>query len=143
VVATFNTFILGALATLLQGISSRCGSFGEWSGISPLWLLLSAVPAAASILFSAWAVFPYLQSEDENRDNSSLIFFQRIAERNADDYLQEISSVNLKELEEDLASQIYSVSRAANLKFCRLRVSIILLGIAALLLLCLYPFYVI
>jgi hypothetical protein len=142
VVATFNTFILGTLGTLLQGIASGCKGLEMWSGISPWWLLISAVPAAFSLLFSAWAVFPYLQSGNGGEENSSLIFFQQIAERSSDTYIEEISDASPKKLEEDLSRQIYSVSRGADVKFYRLRVSIILLGIAGLSLLFLYPFYV-
>jgi hypothetical protein len=113
-----------------------------WSGISPWWLLLSAVPSAFSLLFSAWAVFPYLRSGNGGQENSSLIFFHQIAERSSEAYIEEISDASPKELEKDLSRQIHLVSRGADVKFCRLRVSIILLGIAGLSLLFLYPFYV-
>lgn len=142
VVATFNTFILGAVGTLLQGIAGSCENLETWSGISPWWLLISAVPAAVSLVFSAWAVFPYLRDESGETEDLSLIFFQQIAERSSDAYVEEISDASLKELEEDLSRQIHSVSLGADVKFSRLQVSIIFLGIAGLSLLVLYPFYV-
>ena len=142
VVATFNTFILSAIGTLLQGIAGSCEGLEAWSGISLWWLLFSAVPAASSLLLSAWAVFPYLRSENGGEANSSLLFFKQIADRSKEAYVKEISDTSQKELSEDLSRQIHSVSSGANVKFCRLQASIILLGIAGLSLLFLYPFYV-
>jgi hypothetical protein len=142
VVATFNTFILGVLGTLLQGIVESCKSVEAWSGVSPWWLLLPAVPAILSLLFSAWAVFPYLQSENGGEGDLSLLFFKQIANRSSDTYVKEISDANLNELEKDLSHQIHSVSHGATMKFYRLRVSITLLGIAGFSLLLVYPFYI-
>lgn len=142
VISTFNTFILGAQGTILQRISDSSNGLEAWSGMTPWWLLISAVPAAISLLFSALAVFPYLRSEIRGHEDPSLIFFQQIAERSRDSYVKEISEATEEELIKDLSQQIHAVSSGATSKFHCLRISIILLAVAGFSLLFLYPLYV-
>lgn len=142
VVATFNTFVLGALGSILQGIATHDEGLRAWEGCSLLWLLVPTLLSASSLLAAAWAVFPYLRDESGEKGYKSRIFFKQIADYKSSSYVERVLETNVDDVQKDLARQIHSLSLGANRKFISLQVSFFLLVLAGISLLALYPFYV-
>ena len=111
-------YLLIVMSTLL--VSYVAANIEKIGRIGPLQYGLLAVFILVSGVFYFFALstlFPR-KNNTPTRENSSMIFFGDIATRTgAEHYIQDISDIPLDHLFDDLARQIYLVSRVATNKY--------------------------
>lgn len=140
VVATFNSLILGTTARCLENVTGQVESLSAWTGCSLWWLIVPATLSGFSLLFTVLAVLPYLGSDDEE-DYTSLIFFQDIALKEVQAYVNQVKKIDEDAAIEDLSRQAYALAEGASQKFFLLKIAFWFLIGAGLSILVLYPFY--
>jgi len=139
-VATFNSLILGSAARCLENVTGKVDSLSAWTGCSLWWLLVPAGLSGLSLLLTALAVIPYLESDDED-GYTSLIFFQDIASMGVSPFVKLAKEIDKDAVIEDLSRQTHALAKGASQKFFRLRIAFWFLMGAGLSILVLYPFY--
>lgn len=140
VVATFNSIVLGTTARCLENVVEEVDALSVWTGCSLWWLLIPVLFSGVSLVLTALAVIPYLESSSGS-ERSSLIFFRDIASKEAEKYVEEATEIDDAAATKDLARQVHAVSEGAYQKFCYLQFAFRLLIVAGISILILYPFY--
>ena len=111
-----NTIILGGVITILSALNEL-----ECTLLLNILLLIIALASILSILITLSAINPYTKS---SKSSQSIFFFKDIATHNSFEDYNASLNIHLNsenKLEEDIDSQIYSVSKALNMKYNKLK----------------------
>ena len=112
-IMAYHSLVIGGVlinySSIVKLINTSCLSFKS------AVILLSAA-SLVSMYFAFRALFPFLRV-GENDEVKSLIAFPGIAKIDSESFIKQIQVRKSKELEKDLITQIYSLSKTLNKKF--------------------------
>lgn len=111
----FATVMLGVLAALVP-------SAQEWVAGTAAWAAIAAVFLVVSLILSTFAAFPRTTGP-----KGSMVYFQGIASRKADDFSATVEKMTSTEYLEDLARQCHRNAEIAAAKYTWVRRAMIAL----------------
>lgn len=112
---TLNTFILTAVSA---GSRQLIAQFHSNSNIAVLFLTLTTVASAVSILFTIRASIPYLKSAQE-----SIFFFGYVSSLSYKDFKDKVDNINYDEAIRDLTCQAHSLAAGLKTKYYQLQIA--------------------
>lgn len=117
-----------ALSTAMLGmLAAQAPRAAAWTVASALWAMGASLGLVASLGFLCASSFPRTVGPP-----GSIVFFEGIASRSADQYRQCVASISLKSYADDLALQCHRNGEIAKSKFGWLRASMTVLYLSVL-----------
>jgi hypothetical protein len=115
-------YLLIVMSTLLVSyVATNIEKIGKIGALQYGLLAVFILVSGTFYFFALSTLFPR-KSKAPTKENASLIFFGDIATRpNAESYINDMGSIALQQLYDDLARQIYLVSQVATSKYLAYR----------------------
>ncbi len=139
----YNTFSIGAGLTQFAALNGQNVAFVKFGTLASVALICLA--SIASLVSVMRVVYPYLASHRKPGEYDSAVFFKDVAyHASPEDYEKYILGYSDDKMATDLARQAYHLAKGLDLKFKRLRVSILIIlwgqvpGVLALVMLNIY-----
>lgn len=118
---TINAAMLGVLAAVSPKLAS------DWTVAPAIFASFSTAFVLASLLFLSFASFPRTHGP-----KSSLVYFGGIAQRDADQFYEAVSTMSSEAYIEDLSAQCHRNAEIANRKFTWVQRALALLYLAVI-----------
>ena len=114
----FNTFAFGGILFKWSEILPSFTGHPSPAIIGLICLTSAAIVSVLSLLFTIAAIRPFLESGGDSKKYRSNVFFKDIAGyEEAGGYYNAIKTVSIDSLDEDLAFQIYILSKGISKKY--------------------------
>lgn len=122
----FNTFVPGSIALKWKDIQDAFGSGHKEAFIlASIFLLIALVASVVSLVFTFWAISPFLKSPEPPGGYVSDVFFGSVGRHeNPEAYLARVESWSDSAFRKDLAIQAHTLAQGLSAKFYRLKVAI-------------------
>jgi hypothetical protein len=125
IIATFDTFVFGAIVIKWQDLLPLFGAHRNASVLAGCFLAVAAVAS----LVSLWAIFlvinPFVKSPKRPTQYHSVIFFSHVAEHEVpENYLTCIEQSNDESLCKDLGLQAHSLAMGVRDKFQKMKFAV-------------------
>ena len=118
-----NTFLFGGIITGYYAINENIA--GRWDILLFAWIGL--ICCLLSILFTFWAIFPYINKQ-AGCVNGSVLFFGNVSNLSFSSFKKMYEEMSEEKLHEDYMQQVHLLSLGLQKKFCKLQIATYLLG---------------
>lgn len=125
IIATFNTFVFGAIVIKWQDLLPLFGAHRNAAILAGCFLAVAAIAS----LVSLWAIFlvinPFVKSPKRPAQYHSVIFFSHVAEHEIpENYLTCVEQINEEALCKDLGLQAHSLALGVRDKFQKMKIAV-------------------
>lgn len=115
---TINTFLIGVIVSGYTFLQEKLKLDNTIQWLIAILALLGLV----SIVFTIWAILPYLKSGNRKK-YKSLLFFGSISEYSEIEFIKAFNENTDEAIRQDISRQIYTLAKGLNKKFARLKVA--------------------
>jgi len=120
---TLNTFLFGGIITAYYSIKESL--VGKCDILFFVWA--SLICCGLSLLFTLWAIIPYL-SRQRNSIKSSLLYFGDVSNVSIGSFTNKYAEITEDKVYEDFLQQVHLLAIGLQNKFRRLQIATYLLG---------------